>query len=84
MISRFRNLYVAHSVLSLKFRPSSMPSVLHGSRSFRSSPTRFGNGLTNILEDMDAPPPPVQVKRMTQEGIELVDGELQDAKTPHC
>ncbi|KAG9051457.1 hypothetical protein FS837_006633 [Tulasnella sp. UAMH 9824] len=33
-------------------------------------------GLTNILEDRDSPPPPVQVKRITGDGIELMDGLL--------
>lgn len=31
-------------------------------------------GLTNILEDRDSPPPPVQVKRITDDGVELMDG----------
>ena len=44
------------------------------SRGIRASPARYDSSFTNILADQN--PPAVQVKSITSEGIQLVDGLL--------
>ncbi|KAG9016123.1 hypothetical protein FRB93_011597 [Tulasnella sp. JGI-2019a] len=54
--------------------PSGLPKLPH--RTFMTSPSRRLPGFTNMLSDHGAPPPPVMVKRMTDAGVELIDGLL--------
>ncbi|KAG8906863.1 hypothetical protein FRB99_005923 [Tulasnella sp. 403] len=68
---------LAASILAARraYPAVSTTNRVYAQRSFRTSVIARA-GLTNLLDEIGAPAPPVQVKRMTTDGIELVDGLL--------